>query len=336
MKKIAVVLFNLGGPDKLESVEPFLFNLFNDPAIINLPKPLRWLVAKLISKRRTPEAQSIYQHLGGKSPLLEQTQAQAEALEQALKADKSADYKVFIAMRYWHPRAQEIFKKVQDYNPTKVILLPLYPQYSTTTSGSSLKEWKRLTKERYPSQAICCYPALKGFTHTLAKRVDQAVEKAKAYGRPRVLFTAHGLPKKTIEKGDPYQNHVLLTVEKIKAEMATLSEADPVVCYQSRVGPLEWIKPYTDDEIRKAGEAKAPLVMVPVAFVSEHSETLVELDIEYKDLAKDEGVPFYERVSTVQDTPAFIDGLKSLVMGQLKGGCDGCYIQNRCCFKNTY
>jgi len=334
MKKTAVVLFNLGGPDGLKAIEPFLFNLFKDPAIIDLPNPLRWLVAKLISKKRLKEATEIYQNLGGKSPILEQTELQIKALEKELNSEKTNDYKVFIAMRYWNPRAKKTIQNVKKYNPDNVVLLPLYPQYSTTTSASSLKEWQEHLGNLYPIKAICCYPQIEGFTKPIAEETVRAIEKAKKYGTPRVLFTAHGLPKKIIEKGDPYKFQVDKTIKAIKEHIGTDHDYESVSCYQSRVGPLEWIKPYTDEEIKKAGQGRIPLVVVPIAFVSEHSETLVELDIEYKELAEKSGVPFYARVSTVQDNPLFIKGLKRLVEDEVRP-CEGCSENNKCCFKNT-
>lgn len=334
MKKTAVVLFNLGGPDELRAVEPFLFNLFNDPAIINLPNPFRWLVAKLISKRRVKEATHIYQQMGGKSPILAQTEQQKNALEKELNSEKTKGYKVFIVMRYWHPRAWDVKKEVKKYNPDTVVLLPLYPQYSTTTSGSSMKEWQGYLKNRYPTKVVCCYPEMEGFTKPIAEDVSQAIKKAQKHGKPRVLFTAHGLPKKIIEKGDPYQYQTNKTIAAIKKHIDPSCDYDSVACYQSRVGPLEWIKPYTDEEIKKAGAEGVPLVVVPIAFVSEHSETRVELDIEYKDLAEKSGVPFYHRVATVQDNPLFIQGLKQLVL-QKTQGCEGCALESKCCFKNT-
>lgn len=311
MSKVAVVLFNLGGPDKPESVRGFLFNLFNDPAIIGLPGSIRWLLAQLISRRRAPVAREIYANLGGGSPLLANTQAQARALEDAL--GRSA--RIFIAMRYWHPFAYETAAEVKSYGPDHVILLPLYPQFSTTTSGSSLGDWARAAVRvglEAPTSAICCYPREAGFVDEVVEKLRAALAERQGGEKPRVLFSAHGLPKKVVAGGDPYQWQV---EESVKAVVEALSEPDLdyQICYQSRVGPLAWIGPSTDEEISRAGRDKVPVIVVPIAFVSEHSETLVELDIEYARLAEASGVPGYRRVGTVADGPHFIGGLARLV-----------------------
>lgn len=313
--KTAVVLFNLGGPDSLASVEPFLFNLFYDPAIIPLPTPVRWGIAKLISRRRRQTAQEIYEHMGGKSPILENTQAQASALEAAL----GPDHKVFIAMRYWHPRAEATVSQVRAYGPDRVVLLPLYPQYSMTTTESSFREWERecRTQGYTPNtHRILEYPDGDFFISSLAAKVREKINEMKMLTdeMPRILFSAHGLPKDVIAGGDPYQSQVEQTVRALCGALAGES-FESVTCYQSRVGPKEWIGPATDTEIERAGRDKKPLIVVPVAFVSEHSETLVELDIEYGELAHEKGVPLYRRVPTVAADPLFIEGLARLVRG---------------------
>jgi ferrochelatase len=311
--KVAIVLFNLGGPDNLEAVQPFLFNLFNDSAIIGIPNPIRWMLAKFISYRRAPIAKEIYSHLGGSSPLLTQTIDQAEALEsQFSKADQ---VKTFVAMRYWHPLSDEAAKAVKDFGADRIVLLPLYPQYSTTTTGSSITEWVRVSKKvgiTAPTSAICCYPQESGFIETVVKATREAIAKTNVNRSPRVLFSAHGLPQKIVDKGDPYPDHVKMTALEVVKKL-DLPDLDWVVCYQSRVGPLKWIGPSTDDEIDRAAKDSVPLVVVPIAFVSEHSETLVELDIEYRELAISLGVPEYHRVATAYITPQFISGLKRLV-----------------------
>jgi ferrochelatase len=313
LSKKAVILFNLGGPDSPEAIEPFLFNLFYDPAIIRLPKFFRFLVAKLISKRRGPTAREIYAHLGGKSPILEQTAAQKDAL-QALLEDENDEFEVFIAMRYWHPRADKIVQQVKAYNPDEVILLPLYPQFSTTTTASSVQEWRLEAKKQgltAPHSTICCYPSDTGFTDAYASLISQKLAQMKDIS-PKLLFSAHGLPKKIVDSGDPYPDQVEKSVAAIVSKL-NRPDLEHQICYQSRVGPLEWIGPDTEDEIKKAGAEQQPLLVIPVAFVSEHSETLVELDIEYGALAKDVGVPRYERVPTVTLEAAFIEGLANLV-----------------------
>jgi ferrochelatase len=318
MKKTAVILFNLGGPDSLEAVAPFLFNLFNDKAIIGLPQPLRYLLAKLISRKRTPVAQEIYGHIGGKSPILELTQAQASALEQQL-ASASSDYKVFIAMRYWHPFTHETVHAVKSYAPDEIILLPLYPQFSSTTSGSSLKLWHQEALRAgitAPSRTICCYPMQDDLITAHCLLLEEAYGRAQAFGSPRILFSAHGLPEKIIKAGDPYQWQVEQTVSRLMQHWG--KAADYVVCYQSRVGPLQWIGPSTEDEIARGGKDGVPLVIVPIAFVSEHSETLVELDIEYKARAEAQGVPAYIRVPALGSMPEFIKGLAALCLNTVE------------------
>jgi ferrochelatase len=306
--KTAVILFNLGGPDNQDAVKPFLINLFRDKRIIGIPNPFRWALAHLIGSRRSTTAREIYALLGGGSPLLANTEAQAAALEAQL-----SDSRVFIAMRYWHPMARETAKAVADYAPDRIILLPLYPQFSTTTTASSAELWLREIKRAgcaAPTTTLCCYPTENGFISSVAKLTQAAIIEARKTGEPRVLFSAHGLPEKIIAKGDPYQWQC---EETAKAIAAHLPGVEWLNSYQSRVGPLQWIKPATDDEIRRAGVENRPLVIVPIAFVSEHSETLVELDIEYKHVADEAGVPAYIRVPTASVEPEFIAGLAALV-----------------------
>jgi ferrochelatase len=315
---VAVVLFNLGGPDRPESVEPFLFNLFNDKAIIGAPGFIRGPLARFISRRRAPVAREIYAKIGGGSPILANTEAQARALEAALST-RGTPAKVFIAMRYWHPFAAETARAVAAMAPRQIVLLPLYPQFSTTTTASSFASWDaaaRAAKLAAETRAICCYPAERGLVAALAEQI--LAELARWPGKPpRLLFSAHGLPKKVIKRGDPYQWQVERTAAAIGAALGDAAK-DRVICFQSRVGPLEWIGPSTEAEIRRAGEDGVPVMVVPIAFVSEHSETLVELDIEYRHLAEQAGVPRYVRVPTVAAHEAFIAGLADLVERALK------------------
>jgi protoporphyrin/coproporphyrin ferrochelatase len=304
--KTAVVLFNLGGPDRLESVQPFLFNLFYDPAIIGLPRPLRWLIASWISSRRAPIAREIYARIGGGSPLLPNTEAQAAALDAAL----GPAFKCFICMRYWHPRADVQVEAVKAWQPDRVLLLPLYPQFSSTTTASSVKEWREAAAKvglSAPETVLCCYPDEPGFVAALVERIEAGLAQLPE-GKPRLLFSAHGLPQKIVDAGDPYQNQVERSVAAVVAALGR-PDLDHVICYQSRVGPMKWLSPSTDEEIRRAGKDGVPLLVVPIAFVSEHSETLVELDIEYRHLAEQQGVPAYIRVPTVDALPSFIEGL---------------------------
>lgn len=314
MKKTAVILFNLGGPDSLKAVRPFLFNLFNDRAIIDLPQPLRFFVATMISLLRAKKARAIYQHLGGKSPIYELTAAQAEALEKQLRA--KGDYKVFVCMRHWHPMSKIVVKKVKNYAPDQVILLPLYPQYSTTTTGSAFTEWQRAARKYgldVPTTEITSYPTDRGFIAAHVKLIRDMYWKASENGTPRILFSAHGLPEKIIEAGDPYQEQVEQTVAAI-VQVLAIDGIDYRICYQSRVGKLKWIGPETSAEIINAGADGVPVLVVPVSFVSEHSETLVELDVEFRHLAELHSVPGFWRVPALGTEELFIEALADLCL----------------------
>jgi ferrochelatase len=313
--KIAVILFNLGGPDSLSSVEPFLRNLFSDPAIIPLPAWLRAPLARWIAARRAPIAREIYRRIGGRSPLLAETQAQAESLERAL-GGRAVEAKVFVAMRAWHPRSDNAARDVVEYAPDCTVLLPLYPQFSTTTSASSLDDWRRSAatagvpgKER----RVCCYPWDRGFVTAAAQEIRTILHRRRPGTTYRLLFSAHGLPQRTVAAGDPYQWQIERTAEAIVCNLA-LEDLEWGVCYQSRVGPQKWLEPATEAELRRAGKDRCGVILAPISFVSEHSETLVELDMDYARLAADCGVPHYLRVSTVRTRADFIDGLADLVL----------------------
>jgi len=318
-RRIAVVLFNLGGPDSPAAVEPFLFNLFNDRNIIDLPGVLRWPLAKLISSRRAIAAAAIYHEMGGRSPILPNTERQAEAL-QAVLGDLG-EVRVFIAMRYWHPLTEDAVAAVKRFAPDDVILLPLYPQFSTTTTESSNRVWRNAAKKQGLNalqKLICCYPSEPGFVAAVAKVTAAAIARAKAKTKApiQVIFSAHGLPKKVVDRGDPYVAQVSATVHAVVKKL-DLAAAEWMVAFQSRVGPLEWVGPPTDHSIEEAAAAGKAIVVVPIAFVSEHSETLVELDIEYRRLAEKRGAAAYERAPTVSEDPDFIAGLADLVRAAL-------------------
>ena len=313
MKK-AVILFNLGGPDKLENVEPFLFNLFNDPAILNLPSFVRFPLAKLIANRRAPTAKKIYQHLGGSSPILQLTKEQSLALELKLNHnDGSSEYKCFIVMRCWHPRAENVVKDVINYNPDEVILMPLYPQYSAATSGSSIKEWNDICKKinfKVKTSTICCYPTDENF---ILAHKEEILKKISNLTNFKLIFSAHGLPEKNIKKGDPYQWQVEQSVQSIIKSL-NIVDLDWILSYQSRVGPLKWIGPSTEDIIVENSKLGKHIVLVPIAFVSEHSETLVELDIEYKELADKNGCKNYLRVPALGTNENYINAMSTLII----------------------
>ena len=313
MKK-AIILFNLGGPDKLENVEPFLFNLFNDPAILDLPTFLRYPLAKLISNRRAPVAKKIYAELGGSSPILKLTREQSDALEIKLNQTQEEDeYKCFIIMRCWNPRAKDVIKDVQLYGPDEVVLMPLYPQYSAATSGSSIKEWKDVCRKNnyhVKTSTICCYPTDQNFINAHTKEIIKKIKDLKNF---KLIFSAHGLPEKNIKKGDPYQWQVEQSVKKI-VENLNDENLDWILSYQSRVGPLKWIGPSTETIIIENSKLGKHIVLVPIAFVSEHSETLVELDIEYKEIADANGCKNYTRVPALGINEDFIKAMSELII----------------------
>lgn len=321
MKK-AVVLFNLGGPDKPENVEPFLFNLFNDPAILNLPLILRYPLAKLISNRRAPIAKKIYEELGGSSPILKLTEEQSHALEKKLNIeDQASEYKCYVVMRCWHPRAEEAINKIKQYNPDEVVLVPLYPQYSAATSGSSIKEWKTVCKKqnyKVKTSTICCYPTDENFINAHTEEILKSIKNIK---NPKLIFSAHGLPERNIKKGDPYQWQVEQSVNKIVTKLK-LKNLDWILSYQSRVGPLKWIGPSTESTIIENSKIGKHLVIVPIAFVSEHSETLVELDIEYRELADKNGCKNYTRVPALGTNKNYILALSELILKKEKYNFD--------------
>lgn len=319
-KKVAVVLFNLGGPDSLNAIKPFLFNLFNDQYIITLPSVLRFLVAKLISTRREKVAKAIYANTGGKSPILEETLAQKEALKQEFIKNSDITFELFICMRHWHPMTAEVVKNIKNYEPNEIILLPLYPQFSTTTTASSLNEFARnLSKElidKIKLKTICCYPLDEGFIDSHVKLIEAKLSDKVDLSNYRMLFSAHGLPEKIVKAGDPYQWQIEQTVFKIINKLQLLpkfKKIDYKVTYQSRVGPLKWLEPNTEDEIKIAGKDNKSLIIVPVAFVSEHVETLVELDIEYKHIAAEHNID-YVRVPTLSTNELFIKSLANMIL----------------------
>ncbi len=342
MTKTAVILFNLGGPDAKESIEPFLFNFFMDKNIVRLPLPFRYLLAKKISTSRSRgEANDSYKELGFKSPLLENTNAQAEALEKKL----GGNYKVFTCMRYWHPMAEKVVQDVKKYAPEKIILLPLYPQFSTTTTRSSFEAWDKATSLAdldVPTSGLCCYPLNNGFIKASAENIKTVYSQAQndGHNNPRILFSAHGLPEKIIRDGDPYQWQCEQAAEKIVAALNVIlndsegshatkpgdssaspqndnKEIDWQICYQSRVGRLKWITPSLDEALEKAAHDNKAVIIYPHAFTQEHVETLVELDIEYKHMAAKLGISGYYRAQTVGTHEDFIDGLAELVRQNL-------------------
>lgn len=322
-KKTAVILFNLGGPDSPSAVKPFLFNLFNDRAIISLPQPFRFFLAKFISGRREKKAQKIYAQIGGKSPILDFTQQQAYALEKELSF--VGNFKTFIAMRYWNPRMKEVIKDVKNFNPDQIILLPLYPQFSSATSESSIIEFKQKFASEFNSSAkkiivktICCYPTEPDLIKSHSLLIKQTILKYYSdFSDFRFLFSAHGLPQKLIDSGDPYVFQVKKTTDEIIKNLAEIlaknpDEIDAKICYQSKVGRLQWTSPSLDQEIKRAALDKKIPVIIPVSFVSDHSETLVELDLDYKEMAESLGIKKYLRVPALNADGNFIKSLANI------------------------
>jgi protoporphyrin/coproporphyrin ferrochelatase len=314
--KVAVVLFNLGGPHRPEAIKPFLIKLFSDPAILRVPFFVRPFLARRIAGARLEPALASYAALGGRSPLLDLTQAQASALEQELSEE--FDVRCFIAMRYWPPLSADTAAAVRDWKPDAVMLLPLYPQYSTATTGSSLTAWREAAAQVglvTETTVLCCYPTDQAYITSIAALLRKAWHGARDRLSPgtglRVLFSAHGLPESIVRGGDPYQWQIEQTAARVLKEWG--EAVDQVICYQSRATPQRWIGPSTEAEIERAAHDGVAVLVVPIAFVSDHSETLVELDIDYRALAERLGVPGYFRVPVPNDDAAFISALAGLV-----------------------
>lgn len=323
--RTAIILFNLGGPDRLEAVKPFRVNLFSDKAIIRAPWFIRVWLSRLIARSSAKAALENYRLMGGKSPLLELTEQQAAGLEAAL----GPDYRCFIAMRYWHPFAHEIVEEVKAWAPERILLLPLYPQFSTTTTGSSLTDWREAAAEAglaLPVSTICCWYDEEAYIASIAALVREAVEDAMAKapgGRLRVLFSAHGLPESIVKAGDPYQAQIEATSAAVMRHLQDV-QLEWQVCYQSRATPQKWLEPSTIQALEQAGKDGAGVVVVPIAFVSDHIETLVELDIENRHLAEQAGVKNYVRARVPNDDPDFIRALAGLVRRTTETGlCAG-------------
>jgi ferrochelatase len=310
------VLFNLGGPDRPESIRPFLLNLFSDPAILRVNPLLRPFVARAITRARLKPATANYARIGGRSGLLETTERQARALEAELAEFEA---RCFVAMRYWHPTSRQTAEAVRRFSPDEILLLPLYPQYSTTTTGSSVADWQKAAVRAglmRPTTTLCCYYADAAFIDALSailrRALDQARQSLPAGAALRVLFSAHGLPQAIVDAGDPYQFQIERSVASIVQRLA-VPGLDYAICYQSRATAVPWLGPSTEQEIERAGMDGVAVLVVPIAFTSEHVETLVELDIEYRELAAKVGVPHYFRAPAPDADPAFIGALAGLV-----------------------
>ncbi len=317
-RRIGVLLFNLGGPEKLEDVRPFLFNLFADPDIIRLPwramqKPLAWL----ISTQRYKKSRGYYEKIGGGSPLRRITEEQARALERALEA-RSISARAYVGMRYWNPFIEEALDQIRRDEVDQLVVLPLYPQFSISTTGSSLNRMHFIAGERGealpPTSVVCSFEADPGYIDAMAAAVSEELARFpdRDPSKTHLLFSAHSVPVRYIEEGDPYLDHTKRTVELIMQRLGV--QRPHTLSFQSKVGPVEWLTPATIETIPKlAREGVTQLMLVPVSFVSEHSETLYEMDILYRDVAAEAGIPHYRRVPTMNCRPDFIEALANLV-----------------------
>lgn len=323
MGRTGVLLLNLGGPEKLEDVRPFLYNLFSDPEIIRLPspwmqKPLAWLISTLRSKK----SENNYKEIGGGSPLLQITEAQASALQGRLSAQGS-DIRVYIGMRYWHPFTEEAIAKIKQDQLENLVILPLYPQFSISTSGSSFRIIEEMWRSDSELQKIqyTLVPSWYDNPKYISAMVDLIKQELAEFENPdqaHIFFSAHGVPKSYVtEAGDPYQAEIQHCTDLIM-EALNLPN-DYTLAYQSRVGPVEWLKPYTEDALIELGEKEIKdLLVIPLSFVSEHIETLQEIDLEYREIAEEVGITNFRRVPALNSHPLFIEALSNLTMEALE------------------
>ena len=324
-ERIGVVLLNLGGPDTLDAVEPFLFNLFSDPDIIDFPGSFlfRKRLAKLISRRRHVWVQKQYAKIGGGSPLKAHTLKQASMLEDKLNSVLPA--KVYVAMRYWEPFTDDALDAIEADGISRIVLLPLYPQFSKATTESSKKEWDARLAQRkdldLETTIIESYYDHPVYIDALVERLNEGLERfpGSSHDHVHILFSAHGTPMKLVRQGDPYSGHIKKTVEAIM-DRSKLGNAHSL-CYQSKVGPLKWLEPSTPDMINDlGGKGVREMLVIPVAFASDHLETLFELGIEYRRVAKEAGVEQYEVTTGLNDSPRFIEALSHLVLAHIGAG----------------
>ncbi len=331
-KRVAVLLFNLGGPKAPEDVKPFLYNLFRDKYIIDLPLGIRQGVASMIANRRAPAARKNYAYMGGGSPILRETEAQAQALETYINSrTPGLEVKVFVGMRYWHPFIETAANDIARWQPDEIVLLPLYPQFSSTTTLTAFDAFTKAYRGKAKVTRVCCYAANDHFIKAHTDQIVTRLKGLKDLDNYRLLFSAHGLPEKIVKQGDPYQAQVEATVARVMAAMPV--EIEHVICYQSRVGPMKWIGPSTDDTIKATAKAGKNAVVVPIAFVSEHIETLVELDIEYAHLARTAGMADYIRIPALGVDTSFVKALNDEVLKAVGAGkpvvgdqtCEACH-----------
>ncbi|MBF8247045.1 MAG: ferrochelatase [Rickettsia sp.] len=315
-QKIAVVLFNLGGPDKLSSIRPFLYNLFRDYHIIRINFFLRNLFAFLISFFRYKKIRSSYALMGDGSPLLRETENQAKILEQRLNSDsKKVIFKVFISMRYWHPFSNETVRNIKKFLPNEILCLPLYPHFSTATTLSSIRDFKKSLKKNscnIVTKSFCCYYNQEDFLRSHVNLLKNTLDSLGNFQNYVLIFSAHSLPQKFIDSGDPYQwqieESVKNIIQKLNKDGYKIREKDWEISYQSKIGPIKWLKPSTVEVIENHARNMQNIILIPISFVSEHIEVLVELDIEYKEVADRYNVEFI-RISTLRLEKSFIEAL---------------------------
>jgi len=312
-RRVGVVLFQLGGPDTLEAIEPFLFNLFCDPDIIDFPfaRIGRRPLAKLISSTRARKVQHHYATIGGGSPIRRFTEQQARSLQ--LKLQRSGlDARCFVAMRYWHPFTAEAVEQLRSAQCDEVVLLPLYPQYSGTTTGSSLNEWRRVFSGDAPVHCVDPFYRHELYLEALVEKVDEALARFERPERPEIVFSAHSVPVAVIEKGDPYQRQIEETVDLLMQRRGWPNQHR--LCYQSKVGASKWLQPSLHTALRElAAEKNHEVCVVPISFVSDHVETLGEIDHEARAEAAKLGIKRFEMMSGLNDSPKFIAALAELV-----------------------
>ncbi|MFQ5724008.1 MAG: ferrochelatase [Terriglobia bacterium] len=315
-KRLAVVLFQLGGPDSLQAIEPFLFNLFSDPDIIDFPlaRLARRPLARLAARSRARKVQRHYTEIGGQSPILELTRAQATGLERELR--KSLDASVFLAMRYWHPLTAEAVREVKAGEFDEVVLLPLYPQYCRVTTGSSLNEWQRQAARAelnaLPTKVIRDFYQHPHYLEAVVEKINSTLQRFPAPEPVTLVFTAHGIPRALAEAGDPYREQVEATTTLVRERGGW---GHPYrLCYQSKVGPGHWLQPMLRETLRELAAAGARnLLVIPIAFVTDHVETLHEIDIEARAQARQLGIARFEMMPALNDSPLFIRALADLV-----------------------
>jgi len=316
---LGIVLFQLGGPDSLDAVEPFLVNLFSDPDIIDFPFAwvARGFLARAIARRRSPGMRENYRVIGGKSPILEITRRQASALEESL--NRHLDAKVVIAMRYWAPFTDTAIDELLAHRISRVVLLPLYPHYSKVTTGSSMNEWNRSLARRrlnhFEVSLVREYGTHPLYVEALSRRIDETLARfpGERRGGVHILFSAHGTPESLVRKGDPYRAQIEQTVRRLMEYRGY--DRSHHLSFQSRVGPQKWLEPFTVDMVRRLGRAGVKEVaLVPVAFTSDHIETLHGLNILVRRIAEEAGIQQFEVAESLNDSPKFIEALSDLVI----------------------